>query len=57
MGCWFQAMGSETDGQQQGCHFPDVLCDEDKCLEPEKMCDGTADCVDGMDEVKGFCKE
>ncbi len=50
-------MGSETDGQQQGCHFPDVLCDEDKCLEPEKMCDGTADCVDGMDEVKGFCKE
>ena len=50
-------MGSETDQQQQGCDYPYVFCDEDKCVDPERVCDGKADCSDGKDELKGFCKE
>ncbi len=57
MECRFQTTASEAGQQQQGCHYPHVFCDEDKCLGPDKLCDGTADCIDGKDEVKGFCKE
>ena len=55
--CWLQVSSSEAGQQQEDCRYPLFFCDEDKCLEPEKLCDGTADCMDGKDEVKGFCEK
>ena len=57
MACWIQATANEASQKKQGCQYPQLHCDEDRCVEPDQMCDGTADCKDGVDESKGLCKE
>ncbi len=32
-------------------------CDVDKCMNPAQICDGTAQCDNGVDEAEGFCSQ
>ncbi len=49
--CLLQA----REGGPPKCRQSKMHCDVDKCVNPAQMCDGTAQCDDGIDEAEGYC--